>query len=433
MGGIAFSLRDARCLHTPRMPPKVYRFTRDKCHSRLRQRFLAVASPIEAPNKRDYGDVDVFVVWDIAQTPVGNFEEIGELLGAPYARVEGLVNCDAQFAVPWPEELDEPSYVPSDDRPRYCQIDLHICKNIEDFHWNLWYYAHGDLASMVHSLIRPFNLTINRRGLFLRIPEIRNGAKKVFITNEPSQALGLLGYDPMANIWETGFQNVDKLFEYTTKCRFFQGFYGTELAGDDGKIMAARDTFRDWVADFIPTCTEGYPRTKISNDALRVEILEMFPETRSEYDRAFSKMERRNQGDLFTRVIKPSVSVVDDTQQWRHIAAAGLKEIIMDSNYSLGFAPTRALKSTDGLYNEEEVKIFIKEAWKLVGDAAWERHCGPEGRYNRHLERKAVGERCMQEESVEVDTESEDEDVVRFPPRPEGFRQTWHETDMNDL
>lgn len=107
MGGIAFSLKDPRGLYTPRMPPEVYSFMRDKCHALLRQRFLAVASPIEAPDKSDYGDIDVFVAWDTVQTPLGDFEDVCRLLGTTHARVKELVMCDAQFAVPvskrpWP-------------------------------------------------------------------------------------------------------------------------------------------------------------------------------------------------------------------------------------------------------------------------------------------------------------------------------------------
>lgn len=131
---------------------------------------------------------------------------------------------------------DSPSA--DEERPLYCQIDLHVCKSIEHLNWNLWYYAHGDLISMIHNMLRPFDLTINTRGLFLRIPQIRGGTKKVFITNEPSQALRFLGYDPLAPIWETSFQSVDELFQHSTKCRLFRGFYGTELSSEDGRIMA---------------------------------------------------------------------------------------------------------------------------------------------------------------------------------------------------
>lgn len=61
---------------------------------------MVVASPIEAPAKDDYGDVDVFVAWDAGDTPLGNFEDVSKLLGTTHTRVEQLVMCEAQFAVP---------------------------------------------------------------------------------------------------------------------------------------------------------------------------------------------------------------------------------------------------------------------------------------------------------------------------------------------
>ncbi|RYO75207.1 hypothetical protein DL762_010136 [Monosporascus cannonballus] len=72
MGGFGFRREGNDLnLHTPRMPPHVYRHIREKVHTALRQRFPVVASPIESPGKIDYGDVDVFVCWDT----MGRFNE----------------------------------------------------------------------------------------------------------------------------------------------------------------------------------------------------------------------------------------------------------------------------------------------------------------------------------------------------------------------
>lgn len=155
MGGIAFNKpKSPYNLNTPRMPPDVYRRVRDRCHTLLRRRFLAVASPIEAPCKQDYGDVDIFVAWDTlahidaacgddgegpdpdeagadAGLPViveyedglrllpdlgwgpgvaagshpspfsrSMLRSVGELLGAKYFKLDGLVDLDAQYAIP---------------------------------------------------------------------------------------------------------------------------------------------------------------------------------------------------------------------------------------------------------------------------------------------------------------------------------------------
>lgn len=310
---------------------------------------------------------------------------------------------------------------------------------------------------MMHNMLRPFDLTINRRGLFLRIPGIRDGAKKVFVTNEPSRALRLLWYDPMAESWQMEFGDLEELFQHTSRCRLFRGYYGTELTGEDGSIMAGeapirkkarpmtnvltrsppvRETFRTWVADFIPTCVGDYPGTTLTKSELCDEILAQFPETRAAYDLAFLKVKRREQKDLYTRVIKPSIpSGQDIDPQWRCITAAALRDMIMGSDYSLGLAPTRSLKSSSGIYDEEEVRIFVEEAWRLVGDEAWGRLCGPDSEHSQRLMRRLVEEADFEllEGAEETHGSDDEDDKIRFPPKPEGFRQTWYETDMNDI
>lgn len=77
----------------------------------------------------------------------------------------------------------------------------------------------------------------------MRIPNIKKGAKKIFITNEPGEALRLLGYDPLADIWQEEFESLDQMFQHTMKCRLFRGFYGMELTGEDGSIMAGKHSY----------------------------------------------------------------------------------------------------------------------------------------------------------------------------------------------
>ncbi|KAK6219350.1 hypothetical protein LQW54_002338 [Pestalotiopsis sp. IQ-011] len=380
MGGNSFSTRDQRCLHTPRMPPNVYHRVRDDCHTALRQRFLAVASPIEAPAKKDFGDVDIFVAWDTEQDSSVDFESIGKLIGAPHSRLEGLLNPDAQYAVPWPENLDDPSDVPSSEPPRFCQIDLHICKTIEDFHWKLWYYSHGDLMPMTRNILWSYDLVINKRGLFLRIPELKNGAKKVFVTKEPSQVLCILGYDPMTPVYQQSFESVDDLFEHTSKSRLFRGFYGTELTDQDGQSMVTH-----------------------------------------------MKARKREQKYRISKGIKSTLRTVEGvTAEWRVAAAAGLREIVILSDYSLGYRPSKTLQSIDGLYMMNEVKMFVEEACEVVGQAAWDRHC-----HNRFSGN--AGSATSGSDELDSDT-SEDEDEFRLPPQREGYHQTWYlGSDMNDL
>lgn len=198
-----------------------------------------------------------------------------------------------------------------------------------------------------------------------------------------------------------------------------------------------RETFRTWIADFIPSCGGVYSGTHLTIEGFRNEILERFPETRAEYDLATAKAEtQKGQRDIYSRVIKASIPIEQDTNpRWRDVTAAVLRDIIMRSDYSLGFAPTRSLQICNGLYDEQEVKTFVEEAWKIVGDEAWDCYYGPSGKHSHHLEARLAEEAEMQACEGEGETyESDDEeDRIRFQSKPEGFRQTWYDTDMNDI
>lgn len=101
---------------------------------------------------------------------------------------------------------------------------------------------------MIRNIMRSHDLIVNAQGLFLRIPEIRNGAKKVFVTNEPSQAMRILGYDPLMQAYQESFRSLDELFAHTTKSRLFKGFYGTDLTDEDGRSMYGKWQARTHVA-----------------------------------------------------------------------------------------------------------------------------------------------------------------------------------------
>lgn len=196
-----------------------------------------------------------------------------------------------------------------------------------------------------------------------------------------------------------------------------------------------RDTFRAWVADFIPIHREEYPGSQITKDDLRREIFEQFPKTRIDYNEVFLRAKKRQQRDITKRLIRPTVRPSHNTSSlWCNVAAQGLKQIVFNSDYSLGFAPTRVLQSRDGLYDEEEVETFIKEAWEAVGDVAWRRHCKFDSKLDTSLtsEYGQDDEHIIEESSSEPESE-EDEDTVRFPAQPEGYRQTWWDSDANDI
>lgn len=277
------------------MPSSVYREVRDRCHAALRKLFLCVATPIDGPAKKDYGDIDILValekrlVFPVATAPVqaapdqvaspGRGDDmlalIREALGAERMIIErgGMA---ANLAIPWPEDLlaisgsdgdapvatgtditmTEDCYVPKqqetqpqrqtesdqqEQQTRHIQVDVRICASVQQLQWALFKHAHGDLWNLVGSTIRPLGLTVDEEALWLRIPEIETfhrSRAKVLLTADPAAVLAFLGMSAEAKYWEEPFGSVEGLFDYVASCRWFWVALERSAAAADGDGQA---------------------------------------------------------------------------------------------------------------------------------------------------------------------------------------------------
>lgn len=158
--------------------------------------------------------------------------------------------------------------------------------------------------------IRPFGLTVNDRGLFLRIPEIEAYDKKrslVLLTTNPTLVLKFLGLEE--GRWWKKFDNQQEMFEYASSTRYFwikniQGNMPDEtgigrttgqesdkiekerLKNNDRKRMAKRPVFAAWTDEFIPKCQqEGkQANAKVTRDSNREEAFKEFG-VKEEYEK----------------------------------------------------------------------------------------------------------------------------------------------------
>ncbi|KAI9738074.1 MAG: hypothetical protein M1818_005502 [Claussenomyces sp. TS43310] len=241
MGGKAFPLP------TPRMPPDVYQLVKRRCHAILKQHFRLVGTPIEGPEKEDFGDVDFLVTGPRAQL-VGSilFHTLGQAMGA----VSCVGSVPKSFAVPWPVVTGTP--VPGDGdvvpgsqaqhlqagEARFVQVDVSICADDAAWEWEMFLLAHGDLWSMLGSSIKPAGLTINDKGLWLRIEEMEALDRRkslIFLTRVPQRVLEFLGLDEGAyglfgadgpsvdgeDARDSTFTSAWQMFEYVASCRLF--------------------------------------------------------------------------------------------------------------------------------------------------------------------------------------------------------------------
>ncbi len=139
------------------MPPAVYQHVLASCQAALRDLFVCVATPIEGPGKKDFGDIDILVALDrravfptsrndsVPRTPHELMGIAQRLLGAKYVINRG---SSANLAIPWPAGMGQHSVVPPGGcgpgeatagdgvmKEKYIQVDVTICQDVGQLHW----------------------------------------------------------------------------------------------------------------------------------------------------------------------------------------------------------------------------------------------------------------------------------------------------------
>ena len=295
MGGKAFTSGPTP-LFTPRMPPELYYRLRDHYISLLSTYYTQAATPIEAPCKTSYGDIDVLVCQPKSISV--NTDTLAKVLDA-VRKFSTPGSLTASFAVPYPGLQDT-----------YVQLDVHVCPP-GLFEWQLFHQSHGDLWNLLGTTIRPVGLTANDVGLHVRVPEIEEVNRKrgmLFLTSEPDQVLDFLGQD--RDKYERPFESVEALYHFVLGCRWFDSetYVRTELKANDRKRMAQRELYRRFVDEWLPENkqlvkksgkrAQGATREDVQESALivfgkREEYDKRVQEWRRERSELLEKQERR--------------------------------------------------------------------------------------------------------------------------------------------
>ncbi|CAF9939350.1 MAG: hypothetical protein ALECFALPRED_008076 [Alectoria fallacina] len=284
MGGKAFTTNPSP-LSTPRMPPDIYYMLRDYYLQLLSSLYTHAATPIEAPRKTSYGDIDVLVALP-KSTPISAYS-LSKILEAE--RIFAVCGSPTtSFALPYPN-------LPNN----YVQLDVHLC-SFSSFHWQLFHQSHGDLWNLLGTTIRPFGLTPNDAGLHVRIGEIEDLNRKralLFLTCDPDAVLKFLGLD--TDVYKP-FESVESMYRYVCRCRYFKEeiYVRSELKANDRKRMAKRELYRAFV-DWLPHNAHlvGQQKEKnirLSRDGVLEESLNRFGK-REEYEKRLEEWRKERE------------------------------------------------------------------------------------------------------------------------------------------
>lgn len=249
MGGNAFP-----DLYAPRIRPSTYFALKARIQTLLQQHFQYVHTPIEAPGKDDYGDLDFIVCEPLVtpepptnepsskkHTPKFRTEVVAAMIGAVHSQRVGSFDSWS-FAIPWPE-MEAPPFgaieaePPEDRQARFVQVDVDVQPSLEELKWMVWMHAHGDLNMIITLMVRRTGLRISNRGFFASIPEIEKDSPKlaeVFMTKDPALVMQFLGLGE-ERFWQP-FASWDELMDYAATCRFHNPGFGRKRSEDNSGV-----------------------------------------------------------------------------------------------------------------------------------------------------------------------------------------------------
>ncbi|KAK3397681.1 hypothetical protein B0T20DRAFT_479878 [Sordaria brevicollis] len=399
MGGSLFSSGDDP-LHTPRMPPHVYHQVKAACHAVLRSMFLCVATPIEGPEKENYGDLDILVTMETGlvfptspqQVVPRELEELAADIKTASNAERVMVNphtSSVHLAIPWPK-LDFPVGEKREDTPlRFVQVDVHICRDLDQMFWGLFKSAHGDAWTLLGSIIRPFGLTADDEGLWLRIPEIEKLDRKkarVLLTTDPVEVLHFLGMQ-VEGYWSEPFATIDDMFTYISTCRFFVQESSSEcLQGSSNSTnkrnMKTRPIFRKWFEDFLPRLrvddhSELQRQGVVSPSDLRVRVRDEAFQTfcvESTYRTQLKDWRLKKEPEMVKNLIRSAIPDNLDPQ-FRGSLLSAIKKIVMEDSTEFGGPrPKTPLRDEEGFYDKEMTRAFVEEHWEEIGKIAFKKY-----------------------------------------------------------
>ncbi|KAK1638534.1 hypothetical protein BDP81DRAFT_425156 [Colletotrichum phormii] len=465
MGGSAFASGDDP-LNTPRMPATVYERAKAECFAALRELYLCVASPIEGPEKQDYGDIDILVTWERApfvgkcggktapestprrqeereddeewfeiandygegqeRTPshsIMSKDEARKAIFAALGAKRAIYNpVGDNYAIPWPVTDTK---MDTHEPKQYIQVDLTICISLQQLQWILFKHAHGNLWSIMQTIIQPRGLTVDDYSMSLRNNDIERYERyskkwpKVHTSRDPAEVLMFLGLD-VARFSEPFATRVE-MYEYIASCRLFciETDYGRHNNPDatnpemimEPKQPEAKDK-RDIEAVEEPARKKFKSKNKqrlLKRPAFRQYFDEFLPRCREEGRYAgrphlyhwdvhqeafaiwgnFQPMMSRQCRDLIlslgedrvrTKIKEVCQSLVPGTNakdsMYRGLLNKAFKKIIIDGDLTYGVRPGDKEEFRDGMGQmiKDQPEKFILKHHEEVGKAAVAKH-----------------------------------------------------------
>ncbi|KNB11810.1 hypothetical protein FOXG_11563 [Fusarium oxysporum f. sp. lycopersici 4287] len=272
---------------------------------------------------------------------------------------------------------------PFRDPPRvFIQVDVRYCLSKKQAKYLRFFQSHGDLWQILGSIIRPYGLTVDDKGLHIRVPEgelINRKKAKVLLTSKPDDILMFLGL-PVAEYWRP-FATTEAMFQYIIKCPMFSlprySTFEEEMGlgtANDRRRMASRPVYREWTQEFKPRLREKglYFENSLTRDEIREKAFNTFP-IESEYHTRVQGFIRDQQRQALRKYIKSQVPGAEDNHpeavKRRSKTIKAMSAIVLDGIDASEFgisAPSYLLRG-NGTWDMQRTEDWIRTKVHFVG------------------------------------------------------------------
>ncbi|ETW81566.1 hypothetical protein HETIRDRAFT_316994 [Heterobasidion irregulare TC 32-1] len=312
----------------PRLPHHIYAAIKAHLHDRLAPLYERVATPREAPEKLDYGDVDFIVV--CPKKPDITHEDVRIALGAG-ASIQGRTS---NFAVPLSRYTDEvmgnTQRGGQREHEEYVQVDVHVCAEVPQFERVVFFHGYGDLGMIIGCLARSVGLHLGDHGLKVSYtrryialqsiagPEyallwVQINSQDLAPTTSPAFPLSasfdriLMFLGLSLDRWSAGLSTREEAFEWVATSRFY-----SPVRIRERQLRAKRRVDREMYQAFIQ-----WNEARANRDITHQEQAEPLSDVADEALVYFEKKEE------FSRLVKENQRRVRLKQTWNGNVVGG--------------------------------------------------------------------------------------------------------------
>ncbi|KAF9267441.1 hypothetical protein L218DRAFT_920302 [Marasmius fiardii PR-910] len=366
MGGNAFTFLPQDAF--PRLPPGLYRTLKAHLTTLLQDFYAHVAVPREAPEKEDHGDIDFVVCTPKSGLAVVPHIDIQKALGATHViPMEG--NRTSNFAVPIIAQREEllSGKVDVEGDSVYCQVDVHVCENMNEWESVCFFHSYGDMGMILGICAMNVGLHWGVHGLRVGLDLYPHPPHRpIVLSTDHHEILNFFGLS--FDRWSSGFLTKEEVFQWVASSRLFDPHRFKSAGMKVKQVRNMYYEFIQWVRDIT---ADSLPISQMSLDIDKDPGSETSDRRERVREEALVHFDKKSELEEFLRQVRNKETIkrvfngrtvndwIQAEERWKRV------KVVMD-NVREKYGGESGLIGIIEVEGEEGVKRRVIQASKAV-------------------------------------------------------------------